>query len=772
MTTKKKTKPTKSIYSKLTKALWISFVLLVISIPLYFYSVKVDFLNLFGDMPSLRELDNPEDELSSQLYSSDGVLIGKYFNPSSNRTPIDFKDLSPAMVNALMAAEDIRFREHSGIDLRAVTRAVFGVVTGKRLGGGSTLTQQLAKNLFDIRGTEDKDKYKGKLGNVKGLGKLIDKSKEWILSIILESKYTKDEILAMYLNTIPLGHNTMGVKVAAKTYFNTTPDSLTIPQAALLVGLANAPTRYDPLRNPEKAKRKRNRIINQMLKYEYISQVESDSLQASELVLDYNEENHNEGVAPYFRKVAGNFLRKWAKENNQDLYEGGLKIYTTIDSRLQKYAEESVAEHMKPLQEKFDKVWKGRNPWVDEDFREIKGFIEREVKRTEHYRLLVNKYGKGADSVDIMMNHKRRMKLFTWNGEVDSMMSPIDSLKYYKRFLQTGFTAMDPHSGEIRAWVGGIDHRYFKFDHVYQSKRQPGSTFKPFVYATAIEYGYSPCMKVRNVPVTFSLPGQDPPTYTPKNSGKEFEGEEMTIREAMARSINQITAYLMKNIGINNVVAKAHAMGIKSNLDAVPALCLGVSPVSVHEMVGAYCTFVNEGIWIEPSFITRIEDKNGNILYDPSPATVQALSEENAYIMLHMLKGTTEIKGGTGLGLGYKLIGGNDIGAKTGTTQNASDGWFMAVTKDLVAGAWTGGDNRSIHFRSWADGQGARTALPIVRKFLTKVYEDKNSGYEKSRFKRPSKRLPLELNCDKYQTNSFESDSTNVDGNFKEDDIF
>lgn len=772
MTTKKKTKPTKSIYSKLTKALWISFVLLVISIPLYFYSVKVDFLNLFGDMPSLRELDNPEDELSSQLYSSDGILIGKYFNPSSNRTPVDFKDLSPAMVKSLMAAEDIRFREHSGIDLRAVTRAVFGVVTGKKLGGGSTLTQQLAKNLFDIRGTEDKDKYKGKLGNIKGLGKLIDKSKEWILSVILESKYTKDEILAMYLNTIPLGHNTMGVKVAAKTYFNTTPDSLTIPQAALLVGLANAPTRFDPLRNPEKAKRKRNRIINQMLKYEYISQVESDSLQASELVLDYNEENHNEGVAPYFRKVAGNFLRKWAKENNQDLYEGGLKIYTTIDSRLQKYAEESVAEHMKPLQAKFDKVWKGRNPWVDEDFREIKGFIEREARRTEHYRLLVKKFGKEDDSVDIMMNHKRPMRLFTWNGEVDSMMSPIDSLKYYKKFLQTGFTAMDPHSGEIRAWVGGIDHRYFKFDHVYQSKRQPGSTFKPFVYATAIEYGYSPCMKVRNVPVTFSLPRQDPPTYTPKNSGKEFEGEEMTIREAMARSINQITAYLMKRIGIDNVVAKAHAMGIQSNLDAVPALCLGVSPVSVHEMVGAYCTFVNEGIWIEPSFITRIEDKNGNILYDPSPATVQALSEENAYIMLHMLKGTTEIKGGTGLGLGYKLIGGNDIGAKTGTTQNASDGWFMAVTKDLVAGAWTGGDNRSIHFRSWADGQGARTALPIVRKFLTKVYEDKNSGYEKSRFKRPSKRLPLELNCDKYQTNSFESDSTNVDGNFKEDDIF
>ncbi len=772
MTTKKKTKPTKSIYSKLTKALWIGFVLLVISIPLYFYAVKVDFLNLFGDLPSLRELDNPEDELSSQLYSSDGILIGKYFNPSSNRTPVDFKDLSPAMVHALMAAEDIRFREHAGIDLRAVTRAVFGVISGQKFGGGSTLTQQLAKNLFDTRGTEDVDKYKGKLGDVKGLGKLISKSKEWILSVILESKYTKDEILAMYLNTIPLGHNTMGVKVAAATYFNTTTDSLTIPQAALLVGLANAPTRYDPLRNPEKAKRKRNRIINQMLKYGYISQIESDSLQATELILDYNEENHNEGIAPYFRKVAGNFLRKWAKENNQDLYEGGLKIYTTIDSRLQKYAEESVAEHMKALQAKFDKVWKGRNPWVDEDFREIKGFIERAAKKTEHYRLLVKKYGKGADSVDIMMNHKRPMRLFSWDGEVDSMMSPIDSLKYYKRFLHTGFTAIDPHSGEIKAWVGGINHKYFKFDHVYQSKRQPGSTFKPFVYATAIEYGYSPCMKVRNVPVTFSLPGQDPPTYTPKNSGKEYEGEEMTIREAMARSINQITAYLMKNIGVNNVVAKAHAIGIQSNLDAVPALCLGVSPVSVHEMVGAYATFANEGIWIEPSFITRIEDKNGNILYDSSPATVQALSEENAYIMLYMLQGTTQIKGGTGLGLGYNLIGGNDIGAKTGTTQNASDGWFMTVTRDLVAGAWTGGDNRSIHFRSWADGQGARTALPIVRKFFTKVYDDKNSGYEKSRFKRPAKRLPLELNCDKYQTNSFESDSTNVDGNFKEDDIF
>ncbi len=773
---KTKKKEPKSVYSKITKILWIAFAVGLLLVPLYVFTVKINFLDLYGGMPSLRELDNPEDELSSELYSADGLLLGKYYLPNSNRTPVFYKDLSDDMVNALLSAEDIRFEDHPGIDLRSVLRAASGVLTFRSLGGGSTLTQQLAKNLFDTRGIEDKEKYKGALSDVKGLGLVIAKTKEWILSVILESKYTKEEILAMYLNTIPFGNNSFGVKVAAKTYFNTSTDSLTIPEAAILVGLANAPTRFNPRRFPERAINKRNRIIRQMEKYEFISKATSDSLQATELGLKFNVENQNEGPAPYFRKVTGNFLRRWAKENNQDLYEGGLKIYTTIDSRMQELAEDAVKEHMMELQKKFNEHWKGRNPWINEEWREIKGFIKDESKKTDHYRKLVRRYGKGHDSVDIMMNLKREMTVFSWEKEIDTVMSSIDSLKYYKRFLQTGFVAMDPHSGQIKAWVGGINHKHFKYDHVYQGKRQPGSTFKPFVYATAIENGFSPCMEVPNVPVTFELPGQEPPVYTPTNATNEYDGQIMTIREAMSRSINQITAYLMKRVKPENVAKKAKSIGIQSPLDPVPSLCLGVSPVSVFEMVGAYCTFANEGIWTKPTYITRIEDKNGNVLYNPTPTTIQALSEENAYIMLHMLEGGTQVEGGTGLGLGRNLIVDNGIGGKTGTTQNASDGWFMGITRDLVGGAWVGGDNRSIRFRSWVEGQGGRTALPIFRKFLTKVYEDETLGYEKAPFNKPTKRLPLELDCNKYKGLSTNpSDSLNIvdeDEVFQEEDVY
>ncbi len=776
-TTKKNTG--KNIYQKIIKGLWIAFAAGILMVPLYVLSVRGNWFNLYGGMPSLKELDNPQDELSSELYSADGVLLGKYFRPNSNRTPVDYVDLSKALRESLLAAEDIRFRDHSGIDLKSVLRAASGVLSFRRLGGGSTLSQQLAKNLFDTRGIEDPGKYRGVLNSSdRGVVSLaIIKTKEWILSVILESKYTKEEIMAKYLNTIPLGYSSFGIKVAAKTYFNTTPDSLTIPQAAVLVGLANGPSRYNPRRHPERALKKRNRIIRQMEKYEYITKEESDSLQKLDLVLNFNVDNQNVGPAPYFRKVAGNFLRRWAKENNQDLYEGGLRIYTTIDSKMQTYAEESVNEHMSELQKRFEEHWKGRNPWIDENWHEIKGFIQDQSKLTDHYRKLVGKYGRGADSVDIMMNLKRPMKIFTWEKEIDTVMSSIDSLKHYKRFLQTGFMAMDPHSGYIKAWVGGINHKHFKWDHVKQGRRQPGSTFKPFVYATAIEYGYSPCMEVHNVPVTFSLPGQDPPTYTPKNSTHEYDGQIMTIREALARSINQITAFLMRRVKPENVVQKAKAMGIKSPLDPVPALCLGVSPVSVYEMVGAYSTFANEGIWTEPIFITRIEDKNGNVLYDPTPTTVQALSEENAYVMLHMLQGGTQVEGGTGMGLGRDLIYDNEIGAKTGTTQNASDGWFMGVTRDLVAGAWVGASNQSIHFRNWADGQGGRTALPIYRNFMTKVYADEELGYEKGPFKRPAKRLPVELDCNKYKgLTSNPADSLNILQDslevFEENDIF
>ncbi|MDN5204060.1 transglycosylase domain-containing protein [Fulvivirgaceae bacterium BMA10] len=769
--TKQPTK-TKSIYNKIVKGLWIAFIGVLLLVPIYVISVNHNFLNLYGGMPNLRELDNPKDELSSQLFSADGELLGKYFLPNSNRTPIIYEDLSPNLINALLAAEDIRFHDHSGIDLRGVMRGIVGFVTFTKRGGGSTITQQLAKNLF---GTRSDERYKGALTNMGIIGLGVVKTKEWILSVILESKYTKEEIMAMYLNTVPFGNNSFGIKVASKTYFNTTPDSLTIPEAAVLVGLVNAPSRFNPVRFPDRATRKRNRIIDQMLKYDYISQNECDSLKALELGLNFRVENHNEGPAPYFRAEAQKFLKKWARENNQDLYEGGLKIYTSIDSRLQKLAEESVVEHMVELQEKFDEHWKGRNPWIDENWKEIKNFIEDEAKKAPRYRQLVNKYGRGSDSIDIVMNLPREMTVFSWGGEKDTVLSPMDSIRYFKRFLHTGFMAMDPHTGQVKAWVGGINHKYFQYDHVRQGSRQPGSTFKPFVYATAIEYGLPPCLKVANVPVTFPLPGQNPPIYTPENSTNDYDGEKMTIREAMARSINRITAYLMKRVGPENVVQKAKLMGIQSELDAVPSLCLGVSPVSLFELVGAYGTFVNEGVWIKPSFITRIEDKDGNVLYNPTPTTVEALSEEHAYIMLHMLKGSTEVEGGTGQGLGWFLKEGNEIGAKTGTTQNASDGWFMGVTKDLVAGAWVGGDNRSIHFRSWVEGQGARTAMPIYKKFLTKIYQNEELGYEKGPFKRPVKRLPMELDCDKYEGLIFnEVDSVMVDTTDKieEKDIF
>lgn len=735
-----------NFYGKLTKGLWISFISITLVLILFVFSVSINVFDLYGDFPSYEMLENPEDEnnLASELYSADNILLGKYFR--ENRSQVDFDELSPTLVKALLATEDVRFEQHSGIDLIGVLRAIKGKLTFSFAGGGSTITQQLAENLFFGRNEE----YQGHLHKIGGLGPYIDKFKEWIVAIKLERDYTKKEILSMYLNTVDFGSNSFGIKVASKTFFNKPPDSLNVQESAMLVGLLQAPSRYSPVYNYDNAIHRRNVVINQMAKYDFITEATSDSVRQMPIELEYNVEGHNEGLATYFRSVIRSFLLRWCDEHDYDLFADGLKIYTTIDSRMQKHAEAAVDKQMRILQERFDNHWEGRNPWIDEKGREIKDFIQTIAKRTDYYKRLVEDYGANSDSVDILMNKPRKMRVFSWQGEIDTVLSAIDSIKYYKHFLQTGFMAMNPNNGNIKAWVGGINHKYFKYDHVMQGKRQPGSTFKPVVYTAAIDNYFTPCYPVVDAPVTFSMPGQDPPTWTPENADGTYTGETLTLRQAMARSVNSATAFIMKKIGPETVVEYAKKLGIESELQPVPSLSLGGGgEISVYEMVGAYSTFVNEGVYTKPSFLAMIEDKNGNVWTFPSK-TQEALSEETAFLMLYMLMGSSQEQGGTALGLASKLREGNEIGAKTGTTQNGSDGWFIGITKNLAAGAWVGGDDRSIRFRTWYDGQGARTAMPIWEDFMLRVYEDEELDYEKGPFKRPDRPLNVTLDCDKF----------------------
>ncbi|WP_200974595.1 penicillin-binding protein 1A [Echinicola sp. 20G] len=758
MSNKKKTTKTGSWAGKIVKTLWIVFFAGLLGFAIFVWSVSVDFLGLYGDLPDFKALENPESELASELYSADGVLLGKYYR--ENRSPVKYDELSKNLVNALIATEDIRFEDHSGIDPKGLARVFFKTILmgQSSSGGGSTLSQQTAKNLFKTRGEDSQ----GTLSRIPGLRMLIIKTKEWIVATQLEKAYTKDEILTMYLNTSEFGSNAYGIKTASKTFFNKDPKDLNVQESAVLVGLFKAPTYYSPVYNPDNALRRRNTVLNQMNKYDYLTDAEYDSLSSLPIELDYNVESHNRGLATYFREIVKADLNKWAKENLKadgkpyDLYGDGLRIYTTIDSRLQKYAEEAVEEHMKELQAKFEAELNGREPWIDSENRVIPNFLETMIKRTEAYRVLVNKYGANSDSVKIKLNEKKKMKVFSWEkGEIDTLMSSMDSLRYYKTFLQTGFVSMDPRTGHIKAWVGGLNHKFFKYDHVREGKRQPGSTFKPFVYAAAIENGYGPCYTVVDQPVEINIPDQ--PAWIPENADGKFTYEKMTIRQAMAQSINSITAYMMKQISPEVVVETAHRLGITSDLDPVPALALGTSDVSILELVGATSTFANKGEHIKPFYIDRIEDKNGNVLHQFPARKQPAMSEEDAYLMLHMLKGGYEERGGTSQGVPMSLREGNELGGKTGTTQNASDGWYIGLSKDLVSGVWVGGDDRAIHFRSWISGQGARTARPIWVKYMTKVYNDSSLGITKGPFEKPERPLSVELDCDEYdlQTDDF-----------------
>ncbi len=739
--------------SKLIHYLWIAFLGGLVFFVLFVWMVSINFLGFFGALPDFKALENPDSELASEMYAADGVLLGTFAR--ENRSPVTYDELSPNLVQALIATEDERFEAHSGIDLQAMLRVfVKSILLGQDAGGGSTLSQQTAKNLFKTR----TDAGAGFLSSIPGLRMLIIKTKEWIVATQLERAYTKNEILTLYLNTSEFGSNAFGIKTAAKTFFNKTPAELSIQESAVLVGLFKAPTYYSPVFNPENSLRRRNTVLYQMVKNEVLEEAAYDSISKIPIALDYRVQNQNQGLATYFREIVKADLIKWTKENLKsdgsayDLFGDGLKIYVTIDSRMQRYAEEAMQEHMASLQQAFYKEMGKRDPWIDENWQVIPGFIETAVKRTERYRILKERFGNQPDSIQLMLNEKKKMKVFSWKGERDTLMSTMDSLAYYKKFLQAGFLSMDPHTGHIKAWVGGMDHKYFKFDHVKQGKRQPGSTFKPFVYAAAIENGYSPCYSVVDQPVEVYIPDQ--PAWSPSNADGKFSYEKMTIRKAMAQSVNSVTAYMMKKLSPKLVIETARRLGITSELEEVPSLALGVNDVSIYEMVGAFGTFVNKGEHTTPYYIDRIEDKNGNVLQQFTPKKRPAMSEEHAYLMTYMLRGGFEEESGTSQGVPWTLREGNELGGKTGTTQNASDGWYMGISKDLVSGTWVGGDDRAIHFRSWTAGQGSRTARPIWVNYMAKVYADPSLGYTKGPFPRPERPLSIEIACDKYEQES------------------
>jgi penicillin-binding protein 1A len=744
-------------YSKIVAGIWLAFIAGLLGFVLFVFAVSINFLNLFGELPDFKTLENPQSILASEMYSADNVLMGKYIK--ENRVLAEYDDLSLNIVDALIATEDVRFEEHSGIDFKGLLAVGYYGLTG-RSRGASTLTQQVAKNLFRTRAETSRE---GLLADIPGLRMLIIKTKEWLVAIRLERAYSKKEILMMYLNTVEFGSNAYGIKSAAKTFFSKAPKDLNLEESALLVGIVNAPTRFSPVSNKERSQRRRDWVLSQMKKYGFIDEAAYTAAVAKDIKLQFQVENQNTGIAPYLRAEAGKWLLKWSRDNGYNLYSDGLKIYTTVDSKMQQHAEAAVREHMKTMQKLFFQVWKNRKPWVDENGRTIPGFLDQAIKRTERYISLNKRFDGNKDSIKYYLHKKIPMKVFTWEapGEKEVVMSPMDSLAYYKHFLQTGFIAVNPLDGHIKAWVGGNDYKYFKYDHVKQGRRQPGSTFKPVVYTAAIDQGYSPCYEVPDIPVTF--PAHDgSPAYTAKNSDNKYTGRNYTLREALANSVNTVTLFLVKTLSPERVVKYAERLGVSHNIKAVPSVGLGINEVSVYEMAGAYGTFVNKGTWTEPIYITRIEDKNGNLIYDNIPRSVNVLSEETAYLMVHMLKGAVDIRLATawhGLRNRYKLK--NEIGAKTGTTQNYSDAWFMGITPDLVCGMWVGGDDRSIHFQSANYGQGNKLAMPIYGLFMQKVYADKSLSVSKAPFPKPQN-LPMELDCSKFK-NSVISDTVSQD---------
>ena len=699
---------------------------IVVAFFLYLIMVDINFLWLFGKSPSMSDVKNTHPAEASQIYSADGKVIGKFF--SENRMPVTYEEVSPAFWNALIDTEDERFRSHHGIDYQAFGAALKDYVMHRDARGASTITQQLAKNLFRVR-----TQYStGLLGNIPGLKMLIMKSKEWITAYKLEFNFSKNEILTMYANTVDFGSNAFGIKTAARTYFGTTPDKLTSEQAAVLVGLLKATTYYNPRINPKNSLARRNVVLDLVKKHGHLTQEECDSLKQIEIKLDYSVENAYDGEANYFREAVGDWMKEWCREYYGDerayaYYTEGLKIYTTIDTRMQKYAEDAAVKQMKQVQKTFNAHWGSTNPWQDERHVEIPHFIEDLAKKTPYYKLLSQRYNGDEDSINYYLNVPHPVKLFDYeNGYIEKEISTLDSIRYMEHFMHCGFVAIEPQTGHVKAWVGDVDFKTWKYDKV-TAMRQPGSTFKLFVYAEAMNQGITPCDTRKDE--FFSMKVYDAKekkevTWAPTNADGRFSGANITLKQAFAMSINSVAVRLGQECGIERIVKTAHDMGIKSKLDPTPALALGSSDVNLLELVNAYCTPVNNGRMHDPVLVTRIVDRDGEVIYEAKTDDQIALTKRSAFLTQQLLMGGMSGTSSRLMGYVGRHANDTDFGGKTGTSNNHSDAWFIGTTPKLVVGAWVGGEYRCIHFRTGELGQGNRTALPICGYFLQSVLDD------------------------------------------------
>ena len=709
---------------------------LVISFIIYLIMVDINFLWLFGKSPGFSQIRNPQTNEASEIYSSDGVLIGKYFN--QNRTPVKYEDVNPIFWKTLIDTEDERFYNHFGIDITGLFAAVKDMVIHHDARGASTITQQLAKNMFRVR-----TQYStGLLGHIPGVRMLIMKSKEWIIATKLELIYDKKDIITMYANTVDFSSNAYGIKTACKTYFGITPAELTAEQAAVLVGMLKATTAYNPISNPKNSLKRRNVVLHNMLLHNDITRAEYDSITQIPIKLNFSIESNYDGQAQYFREAVADELKDWCSENGYDLYTSGLKIYTTIDTRMQKYAEAAAIKQMKQVQRNFNNHWSGQEPWRDENGQVIPDFIENIAKRQPVYKALQLKYDGNADSIEYYLNKPHKVKLFDYeNGMIEKEMSTMDSIRYMVHFMHCSFLAMEPQTGEVKAWVGDLDFKSWKYDKV-TAMRQPGSTFKLFVYTEAMNQGLTPCDKRRDEYIRMEVYDKnkgETTVWTPTNANGRFSGDSIPLRSAFARSINSVAVRLGQEMGIKNIINTAHEMGIKSPLDETPSLALGASDVNLLEMVNAYCTIANNGKHVAPVLVTKITDKDGKEIYKARHEEKQAIPYKSAFFMQQLLMGGMREPGGTSQSM-WSYIGAapdTDFGGKTGTTNNHSDAWFMCVSPNLVAGAWVGGEYRSIHFRTGALGQGSRTALPICGNFIQSVLGDPAFAKYHGKFRSP-----------------------------------
>lgn len=709
---------------------------LVISFIIYLIMVDINFLWLFGKSPGFSQIRNPQTNEASEIYSSDGVLIGKYFN--QNRTPVKYEDVNPIFWKTLIDTEDERFYNHFGIDITGLFAAVKDMIVHHDARGASTITQQLAKNMFRVR-----TQYStGLLGHIPGVRMLIMKSKEWIIATKLELIYDKKDIITMYANTVDFSSNAYGIKTACKTYFGITPAELTAEQAAVLVGMLKATTAYNPISNPKNSLKRRNVVLHNMLLHNDITRAEYDSITQIPIKLNFSIESNYDGQAQYFREAVADELKDWCSENGYDLYTSGLKIYTTIDTRMQKYAEAAAIKQMKQVQRNFNSHWSGQEPWRDENGQVIPDFIENIAKRQPVYKALQLKYDGNADSIEYYLNKPHKVKLFDYeNGMIEKEMSTMDSIRYMVHFMHCSFLAMEPQTGEVKVWVGDLDFKSWKYDKV-TAMRQPGSTFKLFVYTEAMNQGLTPCDKRRDEYIRMEVYDKnkgETTVWTPTNANGRFSGDSIPLRSAFARSINSVAVRLGQEMGIKNIINTAHEMGIKSPLDETPSLALGASDVNLLEMVNAYCTIANNGKHVAPVLVTKITDKDGKEIYKARHEEKQAIPYKSAFFMQQLLMGGMREPGGTSQSM-WSYIGAapdTDFGGKTGTTNNHSDAWFMCVSPNLVAGAWVGGEYRSIHFRTGALGQGSRTALPICGNFIQSVMGDPAFAKYHGKFRSP-----------------------------------